>query len=520
MSGTAWLAQIAASKLVRRAADAGFVQVAHARTRRLDRRDPIKTQTKTLMRLLDRARDTRFGLAYDFASITSVAEYQARVPLREYEAFWKEYWEPTYPRIEGATWPSRVPYYALSSGTTTGSTKFIPVTKQMVRSNKKAALTTMALFRHAYPKARNFTGKFFFLGGSTDLRTQDDGSLAGDLSGIAAKEVLDLVRPYSFPSLELGLIGNWELKMEKLAEQAIREPVTAISGVPSWVLRLFSRIKEISGKSTIAEVWPMLRLVVHGGTSFDPYRAAFEQEIGSDAVKYCEVYPCSEGFIATEDPRYGMLRLIPDHNIFFEFIPIEELGKDRPTRHTLADIELGVQYAIVLSTCAGLWSYLLGDTIRFESRNPPLLRFAGRTKFYLSAFGEHLIQEEVDKAVLHAAKICGVQAIEHHVGPVFSLNPATPGHHRYLIEFRGKLPQDMKEFAKVLDHELIQMNEDYAAHRLGDLTMLVPEILAVPEGGFTQWMVSRGKAGGQNKVPVMDNTGKLTRELVEWFFKR
>ncbi len=520
MSGTAWIAQIAASKLIRRAADAGFVQVAHARTRRLDRRDPVKIQTQTLLRLLHHARNTRFGLDHDFASIGSVAEYQARVPIRDYETFWQNYWSATYPRIEGSTWPSPVPYYALSSGTTSGATKYIPVTKQMVRSNKKAALTTMALFRHAYPKARTFTGKFFFLGGSTDLRTQADGSLAGDLSGIAAKEVLDIVRPYSFPSLEVSLISNWELKMQKLAELAIREPVTAISGVPSWVLRLFARIREITGKSTIAEVWPMLRLVVHGGTSFDPYRTAFDQEIGSDLVKYCEVYPCSEGFIATEDPRYGMLRLVPDHGIFFEFVPLEDLGKDRPTRHTLADIELGVQYAIILSTCAGLWSYLLGDTVRFESRNPPLLRFAGRTKFYLSAFGEHLIQEEVDKAVLHAAKVCGVQAIEHHVGPVFSLDPATPGHHLYLIEFRGPPPQDLTQFARLLDGELLRMNEDYAAHRVGDLTMLLPEIRVVPEGGFIEWMAARGKAGGQNKVPVMDNSGKITRDLVDWLDKR
>ncbi len=516
MPSTAWLAPLADSRLVRRAADAGFVQVAHHRVRKLDRMNVAKVQEATLMRLVRMARDTRFGRDHDFTSIRCVEDYQAQVPVREYEAFWNGYWKDAYPRLDGMTWPTKIPYYALSSGTTSGTTKYVPVSREMVRSNNKAALTTMAFFRHAYPKAKVFCGKFFFLGGSTDLRQQVDGSLAGDLSGIAAKEVADFMRPYSFPSLELSLLSDWEVKLTRLAELSVKERITAISGVPSWVLKLFDRVKELSGKRTVAEVWPHLELVIHGGTKFDPFREVFRREIGSDNVRYCEVYPCSEGFVATEDPRSGLLRVVPDHDLFFEFVPIEDLGRDRPTRHTLANVELGQNYAVVLTTCAGLWSYLVGDTVAFERRDPPLIRFTGRTKYFLSAFGEHLIQEEVEKAVAHAAHECGVDAVEHHVGPVFPTDPKKPGHHLYLVEFRGPTP-DLTRFAELVDRELIRLNEDYAAHRVGDLTMLRPEVEVMPHEGFERWMQSHGRRiGGQAKVPRMDNGGKLTRELAEW----
>jgi hypothetical protein len=516
MASTAFLAPVTNVRLVRRIADATLVRLAHRRALALDHLDPARTQTNTLLRLVRHARDTRFGRDHDFARIDSVAEYQARVPVRDYEYFWQTYWRDRFPRLEDITWPGKVPYYALSSGTTSGATKYIPVSREMVRSNAKAAFTTIALFRHAVPAAQLFTGKFFFLGGSTDLRPQADGSLAGDLSGIAAREVVAALRPYTFPPQNLTLISDWEQKVRTLAEAGIGESITAISGIPAWMLVLFDRLKQFARKATVAEVWPMLRLVIHGGTKFDPYRDLFKQEIGSDRVRYVETYPCSEGFIATEDPRYDCLRLVPDHNVFFEFVPVEDLGKDRPTRHTIGQIEDGVQYAVVLTSCAGVWSYLVGDTISFIRRDPPLLRFTGRTKYFLSAFGEHLISEEVEWAVAHAASVVGGHALDFHVGPVFPIDPRKPGHHRYLVEFADTLP-DVKRFATELDAELSRMNEDYAAHRIGDLTMLLPEVVVVGRGGFAEWMKSKGKFGGQHKVPRMDNTGQLTAEMSRWF---
>ena len=514
---TAWLAPLTDSRVVRQAADSLLVRLAHRRTLQLDRMDAAAVQEATLLRHVRRAARTKFGQDHYFAHIRTVKDYQDRVPLREYEYFWQTYWKDAYPRLDNITWPGKFPYYALSSGTTSGTTKFIPVSRDMVRSNAKAAFTTLALFRHAFPRSELFTGKFFFLGGSTDLRAQADGSLAGDLSGIAAKEVLDALRPYTFPPPDLTLISDWEVKVQRLAEQSLKERITAISGVPSWMLILFDRVKQLAGKATLAEAWPDLRLVVHGGTKFEPYRELFRKEIGSDRVQFCEVYPCSEGFIATEDPRYpGTLRVVPDHGNVFEFVPVEDLGKDKPARHTLRTVETGVQYAVAVTSCAGVWSYLVGDTVAFERRTPPLIRFTGRTKYFLSAFGEHLIQDEVDSAVAVAAQALGVATVDHHVGPIFPTDPRKPGHHLYFVEFRDRVP-DLTQFAKWLDDDLCRRNEDYAAHRVGDLTMLRPVIRAVRVGGFADWMKSRGKFGGQNKVPRMDNTGAITNQLASYF---
>jgi hypothetical protein len=516
MPSTRFLAPLANTSLVRRAADAVMLRYSHNRAVALDRTDVARVQRATLMKLVRHARNTRFGRDHDFSRITSVADYQARVRVRDYEWFWNTYWKDAYPRIDDLTWPGHVPYYALSSGTTSGATKYIPVSREMVRSNRKAGFTTTALFRHANPPAKLFTGKFFFLGGSTDLRKQPDGSLAGDLSGIAAKEVYEFLRPYTFPPFDLTLITNWEEKLNRFAELSAKERITAISGIPAWMQRLFVRVREVTGKKTVAEVWPELRMVVHGGTKFDPFRELFVKEIGSDAVKFCEVYPCSEGFIATEDPRYGHLRVVPDHDIFFEFVPVDELGKENPTRHTLATAEVGVQYAVVLTTCAGLWAYTVGDTVAFERRDPPLIRFTGRTKYFLSAFGEHLISEEVEKAVAHACHVCGVFQTDFHVGPVFPSDPSKPGHHLYLVEFVDAAP-DLNRFARAIDEELTRINEDYGPHRVGDLAMLMPEVRVVKPGGFDAWMKARGKYGGQNKVPRMDNSGTMTKDMAAWF---
>lgn len=523
---SALLPQIAGSTFVRKIADAGFVRVAHARTAALDAMDVPAVQGRILRKLVRTAADTQFGRDHGFASIRTAADYQRQVPVRTYEQFWNEYWKSVYPRLQGTTWPHFIPYYALSSGTTSGSTKYVPVSKEMVRSNQKAAFTTTALFRHSFPKADIFAGKFFFLGGSTDMKLQEDGSYVGDLSGVAAKEVADFMRPYSFPPLELGLVADWDVKMSRLAEAAVHEPITALSGVPSWMVLLIDRLKQISGKKTLLDIWPGLRLIVHGGTKFDPYRDLFRRECGSDIVTFCDVYPSSEGFIATEDHRYPqLLRLVPDHDIFFEFVPLSEFDSNGklppfPVRHTMANVQTGVPYAILLTTCAGFWSNLLGDTVEFESVNPPLLRFTGRTKFFLSAFGEHLIQEEVDSAVAIAARNCGVLTVDHHVGPLFPDDPKSPGKHLYLVEFRDGPPADVNRFALEIDRELIRLNEDYAAHRKNDLTMFAPEVRVVPPGGFGEWMKSRGRYGGQNKVPRMDNDGTITKQLAGWLAAR
>jgi hypothetical protein len=544
------LERVSGNRLARRAADALFGHYARWRVASLDTHSAARAQEQTLLRLVRQAAGTRFGRDHGFASLRTVADYQLQVPLRDYEAFWDQYWQPAFPHLTDATWPGQVPYLALSSGTTTGSTKYIPVSAAMLASNRRAALTSLAWFRAAHPDAALFNGCLFFLGGSTDLQAVGSGQwavgskeqevrgqksevieqaasslptahcplptvFAGDLSGIATREVPAVLRPYTYPPPDLALLSDWEEKLDRLAEQSARLPITLVSGVPSWLLVLFERLRERAGRERVAEVWPTLRVVVHGGTRFDPYRGLFRRLVG-DGVHFLETYPASEGFVAAEDPRYELLRLIPDHGVFFEFVPVRELGRDRPTRHTVADLVPGVQYAVVLTTCAGLWGYVLGDTVCFERRDPPLLRFTGRTRQFLSAFGEHLIGEEVERAVAQAAAAIGAEVVDFHVGPVFPGPIGAVGHHRYLVEF-VRPPRDVRGFMRELDAALRRMNEDYRAHRAGDLTLRGPEVIPVRRGGFADWMRARGKLGGQHKVPRIDNSGQLTQELMDWF---
>jgi hypothetical protein len=522
--------RLAGASIARHLAERGFGFYARRRVRHLDGQQVGAVQGQTLLALVSRARDTRFGRDHDFARIRTVADYQQRVPLRDYDAFWQDYWQPAFPGMADVTWPGPVPYLALSSGTTTGTTKYIPITAEMLASNRRAALTSLAWFRAAYPGKALFNGRLFFLGGSTDLQQltipRRPGAfhstgvvLAGDLSGIVAREVPDYLRPYTFPPLDVALERNWETKLDLLARQSRNLPITVVSGVPSWLLVLFERLLQMTGRDRLIDVWPTLQVIVHGGTSFEPYRTLFRRLIGSDTVPFVETYPASEAFVAAEDPRYQLLRLIPDHQVFFEFVSAAELGKPNPTRHTAAEVVPGVQYAVVLTTCAGLWSYIVGDTVCFERRDPPLLRFTGRTRYGLSAFGEHLISEEIERAVAQAAEATGTAVVDFHVGPVFPETAGTPGRHRYFVEFAQEL-QDLSAFARQLDETLCRLNEDYAAHRAGDLTMLAPEVWPVRRGGFADWMRWRGKLGGQHKVPRMDGTGQLTAELCRWLMEQ
>jgi GH3 auxin-responsive promoter len=525
MAALAVLESLAARPLVRRLTDVFMGRYAAHRTTQLDRCSAHRMQQQTLLRLVHYARRTRFGQDHDFGGIRTIADYQRRVPLRTYETFWEDYWSKPFPFLNDVTWPGRIPYFALSSGTTSGDTKYVPLSRQMLASNQKAALTTLSLFLSAHPGTPLFTGRLFFLGGSTDLRALSTDRerplppvLAGDLSGITVREASALLRPFTFPPEKLALVQDWDEKMRLFAEQGVNLPITMLSGIPAWLLVLFDRLKRITGRERIADIWPGLRLVIHGGTKFEPYRALFQTLIGDPAVRFVETYPASEGFIATEDPRYNLLRLIPDHNIFFEFVPCADLDAKHPARHTLAEVTPGVQYAIVLTTCAGLWSYLLGDTICFERRDPPLLRFTGRTRYFLSAFGEHLISEEIEKAIASAAAASGTAIVDFHVGPVFPAAPGYPGRHRWFVEFTETIcPNTLASFARALDVALGQLNADYLAHREGGLAMLAPEVCPVPRGGFADWMRTRRRLGGQNKVPRMDNSGHITDELARFF---
>jgi len=494
--------------------------------RRLSRLDAANTQTvqeQTLASLLRRAARTEFGQQHGFDRIQSIRDYQRRVPLRRYEDFWRHYWQPRFPHTAGVTWPENPPYWALSSGTTTGQTKYLPVTTELLRSNRSAALCLFGSLFSQEQQLRLLQGRLFFLGGSTDLQPLGPGIGAGDLSAIVYVETPRYLRPFIWPPASVALLRDWDEKIRILAEESPRQPITLLAGVPSWLMVLLERVKAVTGCPHLREIWPDLQVLVHGGVCFEPYRAWFERELGQWGVRLVETYPSSEAFVAFEDARHGQLRLVTDHGIFFEFVPWEELAHDRPTRHTLREIELGVPYAVVVTTCAGLWAYVLGDVVAFQSRQPPLLRFVGRTGYFLSAFGEHLIGEEVEKAIATAAAQCGALVSDFHVGPIFASADAAspslavaPGRHLYLVEC-SEPPRDWYRFAAELDDELCRANADYCTHRQGDLGLGPPEVVLLKRGAFAEWLRRQGKLGGQHKVPRMDNTGRLTQQLFHFF---
>ncbi|RUL88205.1 GH3 family domain-containing protein [Tautonia sociabilis] len=484
--------------------------------------DAVSDQARQLSLLLRKARRTRFGRDHGFDAILAeggrspdrlVASYRKHVPLRTYERLWEEYLSSAYPTLRDVTWPGLIPYFALTSGTTQGATKYIPVSREMLASNRKAAWGMVRAIMASRPGSRLFRGKLFFLGGSTDLEQPAPGVRQGDLSAIASLEVSELLRPYVFPPIELAHEPDWEKKLAMLVRRGKDEPISLISGVPSWLLMFFERLLAETGKSTVAEVWPMLEVVVHGGVKFDPYRSAFDAILGSPGISLQETYPCSEGFIAFGDPTTGLLRPITNHGLFLEFVPVDELDRDEPTRHWLGNAQVGVNYAIVLSTCAGMWAHLVGDTVRFESLDPPLLSFTGRTKYSLSAFGEHLISEEIEGAMAAAASESGAVVSEWHAGPVFE---GAPGYHRFLVEFSTP-PADLEAFRLALDADLGRRNADYAAHRSEGVGLPMPALVAVRPGAFADWMRAKGKLGGQHKVPRMDGGGQLTAELASFF---
>jgi GH3 auxin-responsive promoter len=501
-----------ASRPVRTLVNLGFHLDARLRAAELSRLEPASVQRRVLRTLIRRARRTRFGTDHGFDAIASVSDFQKRVPIRTYETFWAEYLCSHYPVLDNLTWPGRMPFLALTSGTTQGATKYIPVSAEMMASNRKAARTMLACYLSEQPDSRLFQGQVFFLGGCTQLEEPVPGVRQGDLSAIAAVELSPFLRPYTFPSLELALEHDWDKKLARLAAEGCSQPITMISGIPSWLLMLFERLLQISGKSTIAEVWPSLEVVVHGGVKFDPYRECFRSLLGSPAITLLETYPCSEGFIGVGDSNSGLLRLLFDHGLFYEFIPVAELDDPAPQRHWLGSVRTGVNYAIVMSTCAGMWAHLIGDTIRFESLEPPLFTFTGRTKYSLSAFGEHLINEEVEGAIAAASGATGASVRDWHVGPVFR---GVRGHHLFVLEFMHQ-PDSVERFRATLDVDLARRNADYLAHRSAAAGLPIPAMIVAQPGSFEAWMRRRGKLGGQNKVPRMDNSGALTRGLVDY----
>ena len=491
---------------------------AAGRRRALRAEHAAASQARQLTSLLGRAAQTKFGRDHDFAQLKSIAEYQAAVPLRRYESMWREYWQPVFPVLEDCSWPGRIPLFALSSGTSQGTSKYIPCTPEMNRANSRAGMDMLVHHLAGRPNSRAMGGKIFLLGGSTGLSKLADGVYGGDLSGIAASHAPVWARRFRFPPPELALIEDWEQKIALLSNAVLDEDIRVIAGTPSWLLIFFERLfaSRPNLLPRLKSFFPNLELLVHGGVNFAPYRPQFDVLLENSRAETRESYAASEGFIAVADrgPGEGM-RLITDNGIFYEFVPLSELESAKPVRHWAANIETGVDYAIALTSCAGLWSYLLGDIVRFVDRVPLRLVITGRVSYLLSSFGEHLTGEEIETAIAHAASQIGTMVSDFSVGTLFPGEETPRGGHLYVVEFSAGVPapEQAKLFTDLIDRELSSRNDDYRVHRSGGFGMDPPRLLAAQKGTFAAWMKSRGRLGGQNKVPRVINDRTLFQSL-------
>lgn len=495
-----------------------LVRLFAARRRRsLAAMDPAATQEAQLLALVRKAADTRFGRDHGFGTIRSVADFQRQVPLRRFEDIWRDYWQASFPRLENVSWPGLIPYFAQTSGTSSGTTKHIPVSREMLRSNNRAGFDHVAWHLQHRPRSQVFGGRNFMLGGSRALQREAPGVAVGDLTGIAMNELPRWVRPYVFPPPDVVLPKEWEAKIDRLAPASRQVDIRILAGTASWLLLFLDKLRQLDPdrRAGVVHHYPHLELISHGGVNFQPYRKQFEALLEGSRAELREVYPASEGFIASADRGIGEgLRMNLDHGLFFEFVPVEELQSERPTRLWIGTVERDTNYALVVSNCAGMWAHLLGDTVRFVDLAPPRLLVSGRTSYSLSAFGEHLIGQEIEAGVTRAAEAIGRDVTDFSVGAVLA-QAGGKGHHRFVVEFAAGLPDPaaLERFAAVLDATLAAENDDYREHRHQDFGMTPPEVVAAPPGTFKEWMRRRGRLGGQNKVPRVLHEGAQLDEL-------
>jgi hypothetical protein len=495
---------------------------ARHRLRQLARQRPAEDQARLLMALVGRANATRFGRDHGFGRINSVADFQAQVPVRAFDDFWADYWRDGFPRLRDVSWPGLISTFAVSSGTTTGETKYIPLTRPMLRANTRAAADILVHHIANRPASRVLAGRSFMLGGSSRLKTEAPGVFSGDISGIAMDRMPWWARARYFPPRGLARIDDWEEKMAALAGPALAADLRLIGGTPSWLLRFFDSVANAhpSGVNSAAALFPNLEVLVHGGVHFAPYRTRFAAWLEGSGAELREAYAASEGFIAIADaaPGEGM-RLNLNGGLFYEFVPMAELANAEPTRHWAATIETGVDYAIVVTSAAGLWAYRLGDVVRFVDRDPPRLLVMGRTSYMMSATGEHLIDDELEEAIAAAATAIGETVTDFSVGARYPQGPGEVCTHVYVVEF-ASLPRGpaAETFARVVDEALCATNADYRAHRPGSLGG--PSIEVAHPGTFAAWMKRRGKFGGQHKVPRVINDTDLFDDLLAFSIRR
>lgn len=479
----------------------------------LFRDNPHEAQLEVFHKLMTAARYTEWGRQHEYASITSPDVFRERVALQDYTRV-KPYVDRLRAGEQNLLWPTDIRWFAKSSGTTNAKSKFIPVSREALEEcHYKGGKDLLALHYAMMPQSKLYQGMTMVIGGSSTIEPLRTDAYTGDLSAIIIRNLPIWVEVRRTPVIETALMENWEEKVERMARETMREDVRSIAGVPSWTLIILKRILELTGKRHMLEVWPNLELFMHGGVSFRPYREQFKALFPSPAVNYLESYNASEGFFGiTDNHQADDLLLMLDYGIFFEFIPLEEVDREQPRTKLLHEVEVGRQYALVISTNAGLWRYMPGDTVRFTSVRPYRIQVSGRTRSFINAFGEELIVENADRGIEAACATTGAVVAEYTAGPVYMEHEARGGH-EWIIEFE-RPPSDLDTFLSVMDDTMRALNSDYDAKRRGDMALQRPKVHAVPRGTFFHWMKQRGKLGGQNKVPRLSNDRVLLDQLL------
>ncbi len=471
-------------------------------------------QQDVLTQLLTAAKNTDWGRKYDFRSIQSYEDFKQRVPIQTYDDV-KSYVQQMIDGEQNILWPSDIHYFAKSSGTTSDKSKFLPLSKESLKNiHYRGAQDVVTLYLQMNPQSKLFSGKALILGGSHAPSQPSAKNLIGDLSAILIENINPLANLVRVPSKKIALMDEWESKIEAIVNSTMDKNVTNLSGVPSWMLVVLKKILEKKGKSTVEEVWPNLEVFFHGGVAFTPYREQYAQIIKSPKMHYVETYNASEGFFGIQndllDP--SMLLMI-DYDIFYEFIPLEELDSDNPKVVSLEEVELNKNYALVISTSSGLWRYMIGDTVKFTSNRPYKFIISGRTKHFINAFGEELIIDNAERGLAKACKETGAQVLEYSAAPVY-MDENAKCRHQWLIEFE-KMPDSIEQFAHILDESLKELNSDYEAKRSKDIALQPLEVIVARKGLFYDWLAKKGKLGGQHKVPRLSNSRVYIEEMIE-----
>ncbi|WP_304235628.1 GH3 auxin-responsive promoter family protein [Jiulongibacter sediminis] len=479
--------------------------------------NPHETQQEQFQSLIKKARKTEYGKRFGFSDIKSIDDFQRQVPIVAYENL--------YPEIErvlrgenNILWPTPIKLFSKSSGTTNAKSKYIPVSDESLEScHYKGGKDMITLYLAEHPDSGLFDGKGLSIGGSLQENPYNSRTQVGDISALIMQNLPSWAEYLRTPPLEVALMDNWEEKMSRMIDICSREKLTSILGVPTWTVVLLERILEQTGKKNLLEVWPDFELFVHGAVNFKPYRDRFQTKFfPSEQVKYLEIYNASEGYFGVQDDlsRIGEMLLMLDYGVFYEFVPMEELDKDHPKALTLDQVELDKNYALLISTNAGLWRYKIGDTVKFTSKYPYRIKISGRTKHFINAFGEELIIENAEAGITEACEATGVIIKDFTAGPCYMADDSKGGH-EWIIECPQK-PENSFDFAERLDASLRRLNSDYDAKRAGNLALQMPKIHFVEEGTFYNWMQKRGKLGGQNKVPRLSNNREFIDDLLEF----